>query len=162
EWEARALVAAVDLLQVHAIHGRVGLLADEELLLEWTELAAGQVAVDAARGLAHLLVARCRVGKQDARRHELRDFLRLGHDSAAALGYRRSRAKLGVQLVGVGIPLEAVGMAGEAALHELFEAAGAVPGALVVGVEDIALGVEADAAGRAHAAGGRDELAVRR
>src|SRR5262249_38745986 len=37
---------------------------------------------------------------------------------------------------------------------------GAVPRALVVGVEDVAFGVEADAAGRADAAGGGDELAI--
>ena len=53
-------------------------------------------------------------------------------------------------------------MADEAADDDLLETAGAVPGALVVGVEDVALGVEADAAGRANAAGRRDELALRR
>src|SRR6516162_6486722 len=51
-------------------------------------------------------------------------------------------------------------MADEAADREVFEAARAVPGPLVVGVEDVAVGVEADAAGRADTTCGRDEFAV--
>ena len=44
EREAGALVAAVDLLQGDAHDRAVRLVADEELLLERAELAAGQVA----------------------------------------------------------------------------------------------------------------------
>ena len=45
---------------------------------------------------------------------------------------------------------------------ELLQAAGAVPGALVLGVEDVARRVHADAAGRADAAAGRHRFAVGR
>ena len=136
---------------------RVGLVADEELLAERAELAAGEIAVDAAGRLAHFVV-----GEEDAGGHELGDFLGFGHDAAAALGPLRGGAELGIELIGIGIPLEAIGMAGEAALDDLLEAACAVPRALIVGVEHVALGIEADAAGRADAAGGGDELAVGR
>ena len=56
EREAGALVTAVDLFQEDAHDRAVRLVADEELLLERAELAAGQVAVDAAGRLAHLAV----------------------------------------------------------------------------------------------------------
>ena len=95
------------------------------------------------------------------RRHELRDLLRLGHDPAAALRHRRRVA----QVLALPVSLYQLKLSGwptKPPTVKLLEAAGAVPRALVVGVEDVALGVEADAAGRAHAAGRRDELAVRR
>src|SRR6516164_5458960 len=81
EGEACALVTALHLLQEDTHDCTVRLIADEELLLEGAELAAGQVALDAAGGLAHLAV-----GEDDRRRDQLWDALRLGHDPAAALG----------------------------------------------------------------------------
>src|SRR5262245_20438146 len=52
-------------------------------------------------------------------------------------------------------------MADEAAWHDVLEAAGAVPGTLIVGEKHVAGGIEADAARGTYAAGGRNELAVR-
>src|SRR5262249_6613384 len=90
------------------------------------------------------------------------DTLRLGHDAAAAFGHGRGRADVRVELARLRVPAEAAGVADEAALDEMLEPAGAVPRALVVRVEHVALGVEADATGRAHAAGGRRDLAFGR
>src|SRR5438067_2264789 len=53
-----ALVSTIDLFQKDAHDRAVCLVADEELFLEWAELAAGQIAVDTAGGLAHLLVGK--------------------------------------------------------------------------------------------------------
>src|SRR5438132_10957045 len=131
------------------------LIADEEVLFERAELAFGEVAIDAARRLAHLLIR-----EENARRHELRDAFGLSHETAAALGHGRRRAEIRGRRVLV--PLEAVGMADEPAHGDLLEAAGAVPRSLIIGVKDIALGVEAHAPGRAHAACRRNELARRR
>src|SRR5262249_12336176 len=135
-----------------ATHDRaVRLVANEELLRERAELTAGQIAVDAAGRLSHLLV-----GEQDRRRIKLRDLLRLGHDPAPALGNERRGPEPRIELVRLRIPLEAVRMADEAALSDLLERAGAVPGPLVVGVENVTFRIEADAARRTHAAGGGD------
>src|SRR5205085_9916263 len=107
--------------------------------LERPELAATQVAIDAAGRLAHLAV-----GEQHRRRHELRDLLRLGHHAAVAPGHGRRRAE--VTCFFLLVPLETIGMADEAADGQVLQAASAVPRALVVGVEDVALRVEAYAA----------------
>src|SRR5262249_13085422 len=92
--------------------------------------------------------------------HVLRDAFRLDVDAAAAL--RRLRGLAEVAGLGLAVPAEAVGVAVEAADDDLLERTGAVPRALVVGEEDVAVGVEADAPRRAHAAGDRHELALRR
>src|SRR5439155_15295804 len=114
---------------------------------------AGEVAIDAWRRLAHLAV-----GEHDAGRIELRNLLGLDHHAAIALRHEGRRAE--VSRFGFLVPFEAIGMANEAADGEVLQAARTVPGALVVGVEDVALGIEANAAGRTHAAGGRDEFAI--
>src|SRR5262249_45317360 len=132
-------------------HGAVALIADEHLLLERPELAAGDIADDAAGRFAHLAV-----GKDDGRRHQLGDFLGLDHDPAARLGVFLPRA----HVRGVRIPFVPLGMPLERAGLEELQAAGAVPRALVIGVEDVAVVVEADAAGRADAAAGGRHLAI--
>src|SRR4051794_17819808 len=133
------------------------LIADEELFLEGAELAARQVAVDAAGGLAHLAVGELHTG-----RHQMRDALGLvDHPRlAAAVGDLRRLAEiLRFRLV---VPAETARMADEAADGQVLETARTIPRALVVGVEDVALGIEADAARRSDTAGRRHELAVLR
>ena len=83
-------------------------------------------------------------------------FEGLDDHPAAALGDGRRGPELGR----IFIPLKAVRVADKAAGGQVLQAAGAVPGALVVGVEDIAGRVHADAARGAHAAGGRHEAAI--
>src|SRR5262245_54846484 len=155
EREARPLIALLDLLQIHAHHRAVRLVAHEELLPERPELAARQVALDPARRLPHLAV-----GEHHRRRHQLGDLLRLRHHPAAALRHARCLAEvLRLRLL---VPAKALGVADEAADRDVLEAAGAVPRPLVVGVEHVAGGVEADAPRRPHAAGGRHPLAALR
>src|SRR5262249_6477550 len=105
---AGPLVVAIHLLQARAHDDAVCLVADEELLLERPNLAAGQVAVEAGRGLTHL-----RVREQDARRVELRDAPGLGHHPAVGLGHHWSVAEVpGLLLL---VPPEAVRVADEPA-----------------------------------------------
>src|ERR1019366_5008156 len=79
---AGALISAVRLFFERDAHDRaVGLIADEELFFEGAELATGQVAFDAAGGLAHALIR-----EEDRGGHELRNLLRFDMDAAAALG----------------------------------------------------------------------------
>src|SRR5262249_11226543 len=139
--------------QKDAHHRTVRLVADEHLLLEGTELAPAQVAVDPARRLAHLAV-----GEEDRRRHQLRDLFRLGHHAAIAFGHLRRRAEIaGLFFL---VPPETIGVADEATDGQVLQPARAVPRALVIGVEDVALGIEANAARRTHPARRRHKLAV--
>src|SRR5262249_24732753 len=126
EREAHSLVAAIDLLQEHAHHRAVRLVADEHLLLEGAELPARQVGADAAGGLAHLPI-----GEGDGRRDQLRDLLRLDGDPTAALRHLRGGAEvLRLRLL---VPAEAVWVADEPAFGDVLEVARTIPRALVVG-----------------------------
>src|SRR5262249_26047099 len=145
ERKAGALILAVHLLEEDAHDGAVRLVADEQLFFERPESSAGAVEIDAGRGLAHFPVREHHAGGI-----KLRNLLRCDHLPALALGNHRRLAE--IFRVGLLIPLETLRMADEAADGEAFESAGAVPGALVVSVEDVAVGVEADAPGGANAA----------
>src|SRR5204862_7258361 len=59
-------------------------------------------------------------------------------------------------------PFVAAGMPDESAGDQLLEFARAVPRALVVGIEDVTCGVEADTARGTHAGTGRQHLPLRR
>lgn len=135
EMEHRALVEAVDLFEVDALDLRVGLLADEHLLLPRAEFAAAEIAGDAAGRLADLGMR-----QDDGGRDELGELLPLGEDAGGIGGLRWRGEFVAVPVVAARVALEGSGL-------EPLQAGGTVPRALVVGVEGIALGIEADAAG---------------
>ena len=150
EMEDGSLIEAVDLFKAHALDLRVGLLADVKLLVPWAEFPAGGIHLDAGGGLSHL-----GVGEDDGGRDEFRVLEALGQDARLALGLGRcGEVCEGVEFVAGGVALEGAGL-------EPFQGGGAVPGALVVGVEHIALGVHPDAARRADAGAGGDHFPVR-
>ena len=149
EVEDRALVEAVDDLEVDALDLRSGLLADEELVGPGTPLALGHVARDARGRVADLAV-----GQDHRRRDEVGELEALGQHARAALGFGRGReAEERGGLIAGRVALEGTGA-------QPLEGGGAVPHALVVGVEDVTLVVHADAARGADAGGGRDHLAL--
>src|SRR5262245_11201737 len=129
------------------------LVADEELLLERTELSAGQVAVNATGGLSHLAVR-----EHHCRGHKLGNALRLDHHPAIRLWhYRRRPEVLGFLLL---VPAEAIRMANEPANRQMLQAAGPIPRSLVVGVEHIAIRIETDPTRGTDSACCGDECAV--
>src|SRR5690606_17314239 len=125
EGEAGPLVMAVDLFQEDAHDRAVGLVADEELLLERAELAAGQVAHDACGRLPHLVV-----GEEHGRRLEFGNLLGFDHDAAATLRISRTLPHRGNGRRML-VPLVAAGMPHKLAWAEPLQAAGAVPGSLI-------------------------------
>ena len=150
EMEHGALVEAVDLLEGDALDLRGGLLPDEHLALPGTELAPGQVAADSGGRIAHLAVR-----QEGGGRDEGRMLQALGEDARSALRLgRRGEVGEGVGLVAGRVALEGSGA-------QPLQGGGAVPHALVVGVEHVTLAVGADAAGRTDAGRDGDELAVR-
>ena len=111
------------------------LVAHEQLVLEGAELAAGGVAGDAAGGLAHL-----GIGEVDGRAGAAR-----GSSGPRSPSGCRSpgRAGRGPSVFASSIPLVAGGIAEEHPGLEVLQAAGAVPGPLVLGVEHVARRVHA-------------------
>src|SRR5439155_8689405 len=97
--------------------------------------------------------------KINSRRLKLRDAFDLDHHAAAAGGVGRLLAD---RAAGGGVPLVADRMTEKGARSKPFEAAGAVPGTLVVGIEHVASGVGANAAGGAQAAAGGNRFALGR
>src|SRR5262249_38249369 len=147
EGDARPLIAAVDDLEDDAVDGAGRVVGDEELVFERAELPSGRVAGDAAGRLAHLWV-----GEVDRRGEELGDLLGRGGHPAAALGVPRP----GTERRGLIIPAVPRRVAEEPARFQVLQAARAVPGTLVLAIEEVAGGIDADAARRTDPAAERD------
>src|SRR3954462_698358 len=111
----------VHFFQVNPHDSAVRLVANEELVLEWAELAARKIAGDPTRGLTHLWIREINRG-----RFQLRDFFGFHHHAAAAGGLLRH----GTHLVAVP-PAETIGMPFEIARGEVLQRTSAIPGALI-------------------------------
>ncbi len=152
--EAGPLIVALHFFQVDAHHGAVRLVADEQLLArtgrtcrrscrrrcrlaDWPILGYGKIARPAAPAPGCFLAS---------------IIIRLPLLGSAGAGRALSSS---YHLLPAGWPTNSPGC-------ELLQAARAVPGALVVGVEHVAGRVHADAAGRANAAARGNQLAVGR
>ena len=133
----------------------VALVGDEELLAERAELSAAQIADDGDGGVADLAVHQVHGGRQ-----ELLDALALQHHAVGiAAGSRLAALAFALEASGTGSigrgPMFGAlsyqtlpaGMSLEGAGHEVLQRARAMPRALVVGVVDFAVRIEAHAAG---------------
>ena len=143
------MVEAVDFFEIDALDLGVGLFADEDLAGERTEFAARMVGDDSGGRLADFAVR-----EDDGGRDEVWRAFAFGSDARLVLWIRWG-GEVGefVEFVSGGVALEGTGF-------EPFERRGAVPDALVVGVEAVAGGIESDAAGGADAGAGGEHFAV--
>ena len=154
ERKAGPLVVAVHFFQKHPHHRAVRLVADEQLLAKRPEFAARKIAGDARGRLAHLAIREI-----DGRRLELRESS--SASTIIRLPLCGSAGCSPIDAAGCRVPFVADGMAEKRAGPQPLEAARAVPGSLIVGIEHVARGVRADAAGRAKAAARRESFCHR-
>ena len=138
-------------------HDRTGaLVADEHLLLEGSEFSAADIAGNTAGRLAHFGIR-----EEDGRRDVFGNLVGFDHNAATTFRVLRSGFQHAFDF-GQVEPFVAAGMTLKGTGLEVFEAAGAVPRPLIVGVEDVACRVEAHSARRSDAAAGGNQFTVGR
>ena len=136
--KANALVVSVDFFKKNSHNGAVRLIANKKLAFERTELATSHITRDAARRLPHLLIRKVNRG-----RFQLQDLPCFDHHAAFALWIRGPRADRSagdlVPLVTSWVPLKRSRL-------EMLQTTRAIPGSLIIGIENIADRIHGDAA----------------